>query len=205
MFLAVCSLQILKAMHVSSPLCLLVTFVSSAVVLPAQFLGGQLLTLLDPSNSSALISDSLSLQISPNASTMSVNASTRNDLRTQCNKRFGGSDLDMGSCVQALESISKNSTIETWSTRYSVPRIPFEIPLPYRWFSGTYAISTVKFPHYLMVNFPQRTVFATYKYSYLTPPPSLPLQAPCRSMTPLVRLYASALQAIPIQVDWQST
>ena len=73
----------------------------------------------------------------PNQTRTASNSSTSllNDPHYHCNGDLYRRNLQEGSCVNALTTISRSSEVVTFGPR--IGPVPFHVELPFRWISGT--------------------------------------------------------------------
>ncbi len=112
------------------PILLFVYAVSAAVLSPLQVLNNELTSPFYASN------DGTHLTGLPNTTTSSLKSSMGSDLRVDCNAPFGGTDLRLPSCVQALRSLDPTPEVHLWEARDARQHLHEVFALPFRWISG---------------------------------------------------------------------
>ncbi|KAL8757328.1 MAG: hypothetical protein Q9199_002312 [Rusavskia elegans] len=108
----------------------LATAVSSAVITPSQFIGGQIRPVSYNENDRLDLGEVLS-----DSATTAVTSPTANAVDVACNGRAFGSDLNIQSCLDALRLIPPGRQQNSFAMRYGPAGAQSDVKLPYRWLS----------------------------------------------------------------------
>lgn len=109
---------------------LLASAVSSAVITPSQFIGGQIRPVSYNENDRLDLGEVLS-----DPATTAVTSPSANAVDVACNGRAFGSDLNIQSCLDALRLIPPGRQQNSFAMRYGPAGAQSDVKLPYRWLS----------------------------------------------------------------------